>query len=249
MGWYLTITEEMRDAGLSGNLLLVFALINGYSQKQRGCYYGSLANTAEVIGCTDETVRTSLKTLTDRGLIERFEFMDGRIHRVAYRTIPKNLGTQKICPDLPKNLGGTSQKIWDNNNTDIENEKKKKVSISAPAREKFDFRQALLDLGVTTETADAWMEVRRRAKAVNSELAFNDVANQIAKSGYTAEECIHKAAAKSWRGFEAAWMEERKPAQQRPAQREYESPEAHNLRILRQLQERDGMLNSIVDEQ
>lgn len=235
MGWYLTITEEMRDAGLAGNLLLVYALINGYSQKQRGCYYGSLANTSEVIGCTDETVRTSLKTLTERGFIERFEFMDGGVHRVAYRTLPKNLGTQKIPCDLPKNLGGTSQKIWDNNNTDIENENKEKVSISAPARGKFDFRQALLDLGVTAETADAWMEVRRRAKAVNSELAFKDVAAQIAKSGHTAEECIHRAAAKSWRGFEAAWMEDRQTAQTRQQPRKQENYFEANARVAEQI--------------
>ena len=69
MGWYLTITEEMRAAGLSGNGLLLYALIHGYSQGEQGCYYGSLAHTAEVVGCTAETARTTLRSLLDAGLI------------------------------------------------------------------------------------------------------------------------------------------------------------------------------------
>ncbi len=134
MGWYLTITEEMRAAGLNGNALLIFALINGYSQQAQGCYYGSLSHTAEVVGCTAETARYTLKSLTEAGLLERFEFMDNGIHRVAYRAPQKIWDTQKICVDPPKNLGGTPQKNWGNNTTDRKIDNKGNEYNSGPAR-------------------------------------------------------------------------------------------------------------------
>lgn len=249
MGWYLTITEEMRAAGLTGNALLIFALIHGYSQEAQGCYYGSLAHTAEVVGCTGETARTTLKALLEAGLLERFEFMDGGVHRVAYRTTQKIWDTQKIGDGYPKNLGCTTQKIWDNNKKDIANDNKTDVSIAREGG--FDFRSALLGIGVSEEAADAWLAVRRKAKAVNSALAFRDVEKEIRKAadlGYTPDQCIHKAAAKSWRGFEAAWMSPRDTSSrsQAPASRGgfKMSPEEYTLRALAKIQQEDGMLDT-----
>ena len=258
MGWYLTITEEMRAAGLAGNELLVFALIHGYSQQADGCYHGGQTIAAARCGITVKTLRYILTDLEERGFVRKFNFMDGGVLRCAYSTIrgwERQTG-EKISPgekfslDRGKNFPTTGEKISPIKENTKENENKERVSISAPARGKFDFRQALLDLGVTPETADAWMEVRRRAKAVNSELAFKDVAAQIAKSGHSAEECIHKAAAKSWRGFEATWMEERQPAQQRPAPRQQGNYFEANARAVAEIERRYGFRqNTDCDEQ
>lgn len=201
MSWYLTITKEMRTAGLSGNALLVFALVNGYSQEKQGCYYGSLAHTAEVVGCTAETARTTLKSLVEKGFVEKFEFIDNGVKRVAYRATQKIWDAQKIEDDLPKNLDTPSQKIWDNNNSKYRNDKKKDNNI-------FDFRSELIRIGVTAETADAWMEIRRKKRASNSKIAFKEICTELGKvDGLTPDDCIRKAVARNWCGFEAAWIQ------------------------------------------
>ena len=56
-----------------------------------------------------------------------------------------------------------------------------------------DFLAGLIALGVSPETADAWMTVRHKAKAVSTRVAFNGIAREVAKSG-------------SWRGFKAEWL-------------------------------------------
>ena len=242
MGWYLTITEEMRAAGLAGNALLCYALVHGYSQMEQGCYYGTIAHTADVMGCSAETARTTLRTLCEDGFIDRFDFLDGGIRRVAYRATQKiwdtqKFGdTQKIGEVPPQNFGTTTQKIGDNISSNNKINNKNNNNISMRTREgKFDFRAGLLALGVTEETADAWLDVRKRAKAVNSELALRDIAAEIEKAaadGWTAEDCIRRAAAKSWRGFEAAWIKPKQPGNPTPNPRPYESAYTHNARVL-----------------
>lgn len=80
-------------------------------------------------------------------------------------------------------------------------------TIIPPTPKKFDFRKALLGLGVSQEVADAWMQVRKAKKAVNTEIAFNAIAKEIAKTGKPADACIRLAVEKSWCGFKADWME------------------------------------------
>lgn len=225
MGWYLTITEDMRTAGLAGNALLVFALVHGYSQQQQGCYYGSLAHTAEVVGCTGETARTTLRKLTEDGFIERFEFIDNGIRRVAYRTTQKIWDTQKICADHPKNLGDTPQKIWDNNNS-INNTDKKSNNID------FDFRTELLRIGVTAEVADAWIDIRRKKKCSFSRIAFKELCTELGKvEGMTNDECIRKAVARNWAGFEASWLQPKTQPRVNAQPRRQESVYEHNARV------------------
>lgn len=86
MSWYFVITEEMRTSlGLKGNELLVFAIINGYSQSQQGCFYGSLAYLQELTGAASK--RTMLNTLQDlvaKGYIIKREMMVDGVRRVFY---------------------------------------------------------------------------------------------------------------------------------------------------------------------
>lgn len=219
MGWYLTITEEMRAAGLTGNALLIFALVNGYSQQAQGCYYGSLSHTAEVVGCTAETARYTLKSLTEAGLLERFEFMDNGIHRVAYRTTPKIWDTQKIWVDPPKNLGTTPQKICGNNTTDrkIDNET---GIYTAPAR----FTPP------TFEEVAAYC--RERANGIDPQQFIDHYTSNGWKVG--------NARMKDWRAAVRTWEARRKEERAARPRSRYESPEEHNLRVLATMQGRGG---------
>lgn len=80
-------------------------------------------------------------------------------------------------------------------------------TIKDTSAARFDFRAALLSLGVTAEVADAWLKIRHNKRASNTKIAFDGVAREIAKTGASADECIRMAVELSWQGFRADWYE------------------------------------------
>jgi len=90
----------------------------------------------------------------------------------------------------------------------------------------FNFKKYLIDIGVEKEIAETFIQIRKKKKLVNSELAFNKIKTEIAKSRLTANEAIKIAAEKSWGGFEAEWVNKQQP-QQIPQQ----TNKAYNNRV------------------
>ena len=88
---------------------------------------------------------------------------------------------------------------------------------------KFDFKKSLIDLGVDEIAIDTFLQVRKKKKAINSELAFNRIVSEITKSGLTPNQAITIAAEKSWSGFEASWI--KKDNQTQPQQPQIKLPE------------------------
>ncbi|MCF0229701.1 MAG: helix-turn-helix domain-containing protein, partial [Parasporobacterium sp.] len=75
--------------GLQGSELLVYALINNYSQRSQGCYYGSLDNTAKMTGFSRDTARRTLASLVDKGFLTASKsVVDGQL-RTTYAVIPE----------------------------------------------------------------------------------------------------------------------------------------------------------------
>ena len=70
---------------------------------------------------------------------------------------------------------------------------------------KFNFKQALLDLGVEPDIVRDWLIVRKNTKATNTETAFNTIKSEIEKTNGSANDCIKIAVERSWRGFKAEW--------------------------------------------
>lgn len=243
-GWYLVITQDMVEGlGLRGSELLVYALVNGYSQGGRGMFTGGVEHVASGCSISRRTAITTLNSLVEKGLLAKIRHTIHGVTRVAYCVAggadmqPEqedggegNVGDVDACPELSAEIapGGAnlrknekaecksctepSAKIAPNNKRYNNQEKNKpstnvlclskKKAASPPA---FDFRQGLVDLGITPETADAWIRVRRSKRAVNSEIALKGIAREIGKTGRPAEECARLAVEQSWQGFNAAW--------------------------------------------
>lgn len=85
-----------------------------------------------------------------------------------------------------------------------DNKEEKGIDKSIP-KKKFDFKKALLDIGVEENIVDDWLLVRKNKKATNSQTAFNAIKKQIENSGATANDCITLAVERSWAGFKAEW--------------------------------------------
>lgn len=193
MGWHLVITEEMRALGLSGNDLMVFALIYGFSQNGQGCFYGSISYICETCGISKSTTLRILQDLTQKGFIIKKEIYENGVKSVSYRS------GVKMTPEVSKcNEGGVKMKP--NIIEDIN------ISPTEINNKRFDFKKSLIEIGVSPEVADDWMQVRKAKKASNTETAFKRIKNEIDRSGLSANECITIAVARSWQGFQADWV-------------------------------------------
>ena len=208
MGWYFTILQEMREMGLKGNELIVFAVINGFSQNGNGSFHGSLAALQEMCGISSRhTIIDILKSLMDKGLINKTEVTLNGVKNISYSVCAKNAqgGVQKLHRGCAENAHIYINDI-NISPTEINNNKGKR----------FDFKNSLIEIGISPEVAEDWMQVRKAAKATNTETAFNRIKHEIEKSGLSANECITIAVSRSWRGFQADWVANMR---QRPAGR------------------------------
>ena len=203
MGWYFTILQEMREMGLKGNELIVFAVINGFSQNGNGSFHGSLAALQEMCGISSrQTITDILKSLMDKGFINKTEVALNGQKNISYSVCPKirqgvqkmDKGVQKMDKGCPRN-GHIYNNDINISPTEINNKGKR-----------FDFKNSLIEIGVSPEVADDWMQVRKAKRASNTETAFRRIKNEIDKSGLSANECITIAVARSWQGFQADWV-------------------------------------------
>lgn len=130
MGWYFTILQEMREMGLKGNELIVFAVINGFSQNGNGSYHGSLASLQEMCGISSrQTITDILKSLQEKGFISKSEIMLRDERHIAYSVSKKwTGGVQKMDKACPKN----GHNIYKDNNIDTYIESNNKGKFSKP---------------------------------------------------------------------------------------------------------------------
>lgn len=120
-GWMVTQLE------LSGNQLLVYAIIYGFSQ-DGGWFTGSQQYLSDWTNSTKRTIRNSLKSLLDSGHIEKLEYENNGVTFCKYRVVnfPSgekfSAGEEKISSGVGKNFPGGEEKISANNiDNNIEN--------------------------------------------------------------------------------------------------------------------------------
>ena len=189
--------------GLTGGELFAFALVHQFSQSNAGKYLGGPGYLAAWIGCSVNTARNYLHTLVKNGLLLN---QDREVNGVTFRDYVVNYDALQNLEYPSKNLSTPLQKSEVENNMDNNTSNEVIISIN-PKPQKFDFRKALLSAGVEPEVADAWMQVRKAKKAVNTEIAWKAIEKEIAKTASTANDCIRYAVEHSWCGFKAEWCE------------------------------------------
>ena len=86
-GTYITIQGWMRtDLKLSGNELIVYAIIYGFSQNKQGEFTGSAQYLADWVGCTRRTVMSILNKLVENNFISKTEIiLNNNEKRVSYQ--------------------------------------------------------------------------------------------------------------------------------------------------------------------
>ena len=109
---YIVIQSFMvSELGLKGNELLIYAIIFGFSQTTGQAFHGSLTYLENWTNSTRPTVISSLKSLVEKGLIEKEEQTINGVKYCSYRA--KN-STDK-AEEVVKKFNEGSKEILPNN--------------------------------------------------------------------------------------------------------------------------------------
>lgn len=109
---YIVIQSFMvSDLGLKGNELLIYAIIFGFSQTTGQAFHGSLSYLESWTNSTRHTVIACLKSLVEKGLLEKEEQIINGVKRCSYYVV-NNLTGDKEAPQevLVQKLDGGSAK-------------------------------------------------------------------------------------------------------------------------------------------
>ena len=133
---YIVIQSYMvSDLKLSGNKLIIYALINGFSKDGDHEFHGSINYICEWTNLAKNTVLSALRSLVDDGLVEKREYKENNVKFCAYKTG----GGAKIEPLVQFSDGGGAE-IEPNNinreyNKDKENIEEDKSSSKKKEKE------------------------------------------------------------------------------------------------------------------
>ena len=82
----------VNELNLSGNELMIYAILYGFSQEPNSWYEGSLNYISSFINCKSKTtVFNIIKNLVDKGLIEKQDYKINNVQFCRYRTVYQNL--------------------------------------------------------------------------------------------------------------------------------------------------------------
>lgn len=147
-GWMVT------DLELKGNSLIIYAIINGFSQTEDQAYKGSLQYLADWTNSTKRGVIKTLNGLIDRGLIEKkTTIVDGVKHCeywVTKFTTPVNKvhhpGEQSSLPPVNKvhHPGELSSPNNNKDNNSVDNKEDNKVDKHSLTEQQLDAEFELL---------------------------------------------------------------------------------------------------------
>lgn len=143
---HVTIEEAFRtQLDLSGNELIVYSLVYGFSQQKNGVFYGSREFIRFWLGCKSlRTVDTTIASLVDKGLIEKSEYYEGQVRRCAYRITsdPCNFCTgANSAHDPCRNCADTGANSAHNSPIDTTIDSPKSISTSRAQEKKLQIAE------------------------------------------------------------------------------------------------------------
>jgi DNA replication protein DnaD len=235
------------------NWIDLLTLVNHTEQKinikgviltcKRGETLCSLDSFAKRWNCDKSKVRRFFKLLESDSMIElKSEHITTRLTICKYDTYQSARHADETQVKRKRNASETQvtpNKNEKNENNDKNEEESLTTILSDSSIVKtFDFKKNLLSLNVPENIVNDWIKVRKAKKAVNTEIAFNKIVNEIAKAKITPGEAIKLCVERSWSGFQSDWYTNQNKSLNTP--KEYE-PNAHVLKIINRLHKDGGI--------
>lgn len=184
---------------------------------KRGQILTSRAMLVKESGLTEQQVRTALKHLISTNEITTEVTNKYTIVTICNYVVyqgEKNETNQQSNKQVTSNQPATNQQLttreeeYNNIRKKEKEDLKENISINRDKKEtktKFDFKGALIDLGVPTEYVDEWLVIRKSKRAVNTEMALKVLIDEANKAGIMVAEAVKMCCENQWRGFKADW--------------------------------------------
>lgn len=237
--WITIPGYAISELHLSGNELLAYGLIAGFSHDGESQFSGTLEFIGDALNVSPRRAMSIIGRLIERGLIQKTTYHNEHGHLTcSYRVTfydkkpidETSIGPidvlspsyrQNVYRPIDETSIGTYQYINDIN--------KERLNIGVtPAEQdkpvkpvKFDYKQWLLEHDVPEATANDWLQVRKAKKASNTLSAAAALEREAGKAGITIAQAVQLCAENSWQGFRAEYLQNR---QQAAAPRRYLAP-------------------------
>lgn len=111
--YYVIQSFMVNELGLSGNELILYAIVYGFTQDGVNWFYGTREYLSGCTNLSKTSVTRCLHALIDKGMIERREISDKTGKRVEYRALRKftNHGKESCRRVVKKVYDGASRKL------------------------------------------------------------------------------------------------------------------------------------------
>ena len=202
---YTNIPDWMLSLELDVYETIILAVIYGFSQDGESTYKGTQQYLADKAKCSKRKVGNALVSLVEKKFIEKIDVDIRGIHLCEYKVTDMCTMCKGVAPHATGGIAPGAGGVAPHATNIIDNINISPMEINNKGK-RFDFKKSLIEIGVSPEVADDWMQVRKTKRASNTETAFRRIKNEIDKSGLSANECITIAVARSWQGFQADWV-------------------------------------------
>lgn len=192
-GWMLT------DLQLKGNELLVYAIIYGFSQTGDGQRYtGSLQYLADWTNSTKQGVMKNLKSLTEKGLLEKSERIINGVKFCEYYATEFNTRSTEFTGGIKQSLpGGMQQSLPNNLDTDnLADIKNNNIGDPAPEKPKKPTKHKYGEYQHVLLTDDEYTKLCNEYGARGADEAVKFLDEYIEMKGYKAKS--HYLAIRKW---------------------------------------------------
>lgn len=125
----------VNDLKLKGNELLIYAIINGFSQEDGQVFNGSLQYLAEWTNSTKQGVIKNIKSLIDKGYLGKNEKYINGVKFCEYYATKLNTPLNKVEYPMQQSLtGGDKQSLPNNIDCDIDTDKQEQNIVVGRTR-------------------------------------------------------------------------------------------------------------------
>ena len=212
--WITIPGYAISELHLSGNELLAYGLIAGFSYDGESQFSGTLEFIGDALNVTKRGAIKIIDRLVERGLIDKLTRRDQQGHYVNYYRVTY----YDNIPGEQSSLGQVNKVhlaplVYKNNTKERLNIGATPAEPEKPAKPvKFDYKQWLMEHDVPEATANDWLQVRKAKKASNTLSAAAALEREARKAGITIAEAVQLCAENSWQGFRAEYLQNRQAA-------------------------------------
>lgn len=172
--------------------------------------YSEILEELPILGIKKQALADRFTKLEAFGIIERVFSTVGKMQNTSMFRMGDAYEQLKYATKDGVSYSTTTPSRSQVQDIDNSNNITEKESITDVMPKKFDFRAAMISLGVKPNVVDTWITIRKRKSANNSEIAFNSTKRQIDlaydRYGVSPNTCIQISAENSWMGFKAEWL-------------------------------------------